>query len=240
MSQQPFQTWQSQHQQQHHQQEYVDGSNQSLLYQSQNELQAGQLPLSSFNLSQLPNTDVGGLPTYSISQLTNQQQVDDSNMVVYEQLVTGSIQQQNNTLSARQNLLTHRQQRQQQWLSQYPYSRQREVRTPNEYQLDRQNSVQDMFEVFPTEQSGYVQQVYPPTGNPSMSQSQGNIHQVSQLQNNFSQLGNGFPNQPSQMETDERSLQSQERNLKLTQIKKSRPSTFQVQFLYVNSVILNN
>jgi len=41
-----------------------------------------------------------------------------------------------------------------------------------------------------------------------MSQSQGNIHQVSQLQNN-SQLGNGFPDQPSQMETDERSLQSQ-------------------------------
>ena len=42
-----------------------------------------------------------------------------------------------------------------------------------------------------------------------MSQSQGNIHQVPQPQNNFNQFGNGFPGQPSQMETDERSLQSQ-------------------------------
>src|SRR6185369_9414923 len=94
MSQQPFQTWQSQlwnHQQQEEsvqqeqqhqqryrntltypassttyqqptQQEYIDGSNQYLLYQdfltnSQNELQAGQLPQqyqTSLNLSQLP------------------------------------------------------------------------------------------------------------------------------------------------------------------------------------------
>src|SRR6185437_13539196 len=42
-----------------------------------------------------------------------------------------------------------------------------------------------------------------------MSQSQGDIHQVSQPQNNFNQLGNGFPDKPSQIETDERSLQSQ-------------------------------
>ena len=42
-----------------------------------------------------------------------------------------------------------------------------------------------------------------------MSQSQGNIHQIPQPQDNFNQLGNGFSDQPSQMETDERSLQSQ-------------------------------
>src|SRR6185312_14652527 len=53
-------------------------------------------------------------------------------------------------------------------------------------------------------------QVYPPTEiTPRPSQSQGNLYQGSQLQNNFSQSGNGFPDQPSQMETDERSLQSQ-------------------------------
>ncbi|CAG8643643.1 3066_t:CDS:2, partial [Paraglomus brasilianum] len=66
--------------------------------------------------------------------------------------------------------------------------------------------------IFPIEQSEseYVQsQVYPPTGNPSMSQSQGDIHQVSQPQNNLNQLENGFPDKPSQLETDERSLQSQ-------------------------------
>src|SRR5437762_3503227 len=116
MSQQPFQTWQSQpwnyqqqeqqqqqqeqqqqqqeqqqQQQQQHtllnppmQQEYIDVSNQYLL-------QAGQLPQqyqSSLNLSQLP-TDVftfDGLPTYSILQLTNEQQtpayIDDSNLAV--------------------------------------------------------------------------------------------------------------------------------------------------------------
>ncbi|CAG8647833.1 8829_t:CDS:2, partial [Paraglomus brasilianum] len=72
--------------------------------------------------------------------------------------VTGSIQQQNDSLST---LFTHRQPRQQQWLSQHPYSRQREVRTPNElftpmqseHQLDRQNSVQDILGVLPIEQS---------------------------------------------------------------------------------------
>ncbi|CAG8632565.1 6168_t:CDS:2, partial [Paraglomus brasilianum] len=203
----------------------LDGSNQYLLYQdfyltnSQNELQAGpqfRQDQSSLSLSQLP-TDVftfGGLPTYSISQLTNEQQtpvyIDGSNLAMHEQLVTGSIQQQNDTLST---LLTHRQQRQQRWLSQYPYSRQREVQTPNElftpmqseHQLDRHGGV------FPIEPLEYVQsQVYPPTEiTPRPSQSQGNLYQGSQLQNNFSQSGNGFPDQPSQMETDERSLQSQ-------------------------------
>ena len=192
MSQQPFQTWQSQlwnyqqqeesvQQQQYQQQqrhtllnpaasttyqpmqlENIDGSNQYLLYQdfymtnSQNQLQAGpqsRQDQSSLSLSQLP-TDVftfGGLPTYSISQLTNEQQtpvyIDGSNLAMHEQLVTGSIQQQNDTLST---LLTHRQQRQQRWLSQYPYSTQREVQTPNElftpmqseHQLDQHGIVQ--------------------------------------------------------------------------------------------------
>ncbi|CAG8596982.1 5907_t:CDS:2 [Paraglomus brasilianum] len=192
------------------QQEYVDSSSLygDVLINSQQYYQL------SLNPSQLP-TNVyvftsGDLPTYPILQSTNEQQ-----MAAY---IDNSIQQQNDTLSTRQNLLTHRQQR---WLSQHPYSRQREVQTPNkfftppmqsEHQLDRQNSVQNMLGVFPIEQSEseYVQsQVYPPTGNPSMSQSQGDIHQVSQPQNNFHQLGNGFPDKPSQMETDERSLQSQ-------------------------------
>jgi len=176
---------QQQHEQQHYhtllnppmQQEYVDVSNQYLLHpaDSQNELQTGQLPPQyqlSLNLSQLPADmfTFSGLPTYSISQLTNQQQVqahaEDSNLVVHGQQVTASIQQQNDVLSTRQNLFTHRQQRQQQWLSHYPYLRQREVQTPNElfmspiqseHQLDRQNSVQDMLEVFPMEPSEYVQ-----------------------------------------------------------------------------------
>ncbi|CAG8651391.1 8712_t:CDS:2, partial [Paraglomus brasilianum] len=207
--------------------EYIDGSNQPshLLYQdfylanSQNELQAGpqfrqdQSPLS---LSQLP-TDVftfGGLPTYSISQLTNEQQtpvyIDGSNLSMHEQPVTGSIQQQNDTLST---LLTHRQQRQQRWLSQYPYSRQREIQTPNElftpmqseHQLDRHGIVQSSH-------LDYIQsQVYPPTEIiPRPSQSQGNIGQGSQLQNDINQLGNGSSaDQSSQMETDEQSSQSQ-------------------------------
>ena len=42
-----------------------------------------------------------------------------------------------------------------------------------------------------------------------MSQSQGNIHRVSELQNNFNQLGNGFLDHSFQTETDERSSQSQ-------------------------------
>ncbi|CAG8638917.1 11185_t:CDS:2, partial [Paraglomus brasilianum] len=204
------------------QQEYTDSSNQYSLYQDfPNELQTGQLPQqyqSSLNLSQLPASVLGPPSPYVMADepLPN---IDDY-LTVYEQLLPGSIQQQNDTLSTRQNPLTHRQQRQQRWLLQHPYSRQREVQTSNksftpmrpEHRLDRQNSVQSMRGVFPIEQSEseYVQsQVYPPTGNPSMSQSQGNIHQVPQPQNNFNQLGNGFPNQPSQMETDERSLQSQ-------------------------------
>ena len=161
------------------QQEYADGSNQYSLHQdfptnSQNELQTGQLPQqyqSSLNLSQLP-ADVltfGNPSTYFISQVADEPSsyIDDSNMAVYEQLVTGFIQQQNDTLSTRQNLLTHRQQRQQRWLSQHPYSRQREVQTSNksftpmrpEHRLDRQNSVQSMRGVFPIEQSEseYVQ-----------------------------------------------------------------------------------
>ena len=50
---------------------------------------------------------------------------------------------------------------------------------------------------------------YPATHSPSMSQSQGNIYPISELQNNFNQSRNGFLDQPSQTETDERSLQSQ-------------------------------
>ena len=46
-------------------------------------------------------------------------------------------------------------------------------------------------------------QVYPPP------QTQENTHQVFQLQNNFNQPGNGSRDQSSQMETDERSTQSQ-------------------------------
>ncbi|CAG8677923.1 1814_t:CDS:2, partial [Paraglomus occultum] len=51
--------------------------------------------------------------------------------------------------------------------------------------------------------------VYPGTSSPSMSQSQGN--QVPELQTDFNQLGNEFPDQPSQTKTDEleRSSQSQ-------------------------------
>ncbi|CAG8533612.1 10002_t:CDS:2 [Paraglomus brasilianum] len=155
MSQQPFQAWQSQQgnyyreesvQQQHPAsttyqpmpQEYIEGSNQYLLYQdltnSQNRLQAGpqsRQDQSSLSLSQLP---------------------------------IGSIQQQNGALFPQRNPPTHRQQRQQRWLSQYPYSRQLEVQTPkqSEHQLDRQNSVQDMVGVFPIELSDYAQlQVYP-------------------------------------------------------------------------------
>ncbi|CAG8647846.1 8830_t:CDS:2, partial [Paraglomus brasilianum] len=61
--------------------------------------------------------------TFGGLQLTNEQQtpgynIDGSNLAVREQLVTGSIQQQNDSL------ITHRQPRQQQWLSQHPHSRQ--------------------------------------------------------------------------------------------------------------------
>ena len=154
------------------QQEYIDGSNQYLLYQdfltnSQNELQAGQLPQqyqSSLNLSQLPTDSFtfDGLATYPISPLTNQQQ---SQTDIYEQLGTASIQQQNDAPSTRQNVPMYRQQRQRQWLSQYPYSRQHEVQTPNElftpmqseHQFDRQNSVQDNAWSFPIEPSEYAQ-----------------------------------------------------------------------------------
>ncbi|CAG8627299.1 5053_t:CDS:2, partial [Paraglomus brasilianum] len=201
MSQQPSQTWQSQ----------------PWNYQQQEELvqqQQEQLQQSSLNLSQLP-ADVLFFGDPSTSD--GPPYIDDSNRAVHEQLVTGSIQQQNDTLSTRQNLLTHRQQRQQRWLSQYPYSRQREVQTPNksftpptqsEHQLDRQNSVQDMLGVFPIEPSEYVQsQAYPPTGSTSISQLQTNIQQVSLQQSNFP--GNGFPDKSSQMETDMRSSQSQ-------------------------------
>ncbi|CAG8664843.1 9481_t:CDS:1, partial [Paraglomus brasilianum] len=105
-------------------QEYIDVSNQYLLPAGPQSRQ----DQSSLGFSQLP-TDVftfGGLPTYSISQLTNEQRtpgynIDGSNLAVHEQLVTGSIQQQNNSLST---LITHRQPRQQQWLSQHPHSRQ--------------------------------------------------------------------------------------------------------------------
>src|SRR4051794_17426063 len=75
--------------------QHIDSSNQYLLYQdfltnSQNELQAGQLPQqyqSSLNLSQLPTNSFtfDGLATYSISPLTNQQQ---SQTNIYEQLGT--------------------------------------------------------------------------------------------------------------------------------------------------------
>ncbi|CAG8592579.1 1072_t:CDS:2 [Paraglomus occultum] len=213
MSQQPF--WQGQpwNYQQQEESEYVDydGSNQYLL------LQAGQIPQRY--LPQLP-TDVltfGGLPTQLIGEPLLY--IDNSNLTMYEQLGTGSIQQEYDALSTPQNSLTHRQQRQQQWLSQYPYSRQREAQTPHElftptmqfeHQFDRQNSVQDMLGVVPIERSDYDQlQVYPGTSSPSISRSQGN--QVPELQTDFNQLGNGFPDQPPQTETDEleRSSQSQ-------------------------------
>ncbi|CAG8480855.1 11180_t:CDS:2 [Paraglomus occultum] len=122
--------------------EYIDGSTlyQDFLTDSQTELQTGQLPTDMFTF--------GGLPTYPISQLTNQQQsqpyIDDSNLIVHEHLLTNSIGQQNDSPYTRQSLLTHRHQRQQQWLSQYPYSRQRanELFTPtmrSDHRLDPQN-----------------------------------------------------------------------------------------------------
>ncbi|CAG8575266.1 1880_t:CDS:2, partial [Paraglomus brasilianum] len=190
------------------------------------DLQAGLQSRSSLSLSQLPTNvfTFGGLPTYSISQLTNEQQtpvyIDGSNLAMHERLVTGSIQQQNDTLSTRQNLLTHQQQRQR-WLSQYPYSRQREIQTSSElftppmqseHQVDRQNSVQDMHGVFPIEQSEYFQsQVYPTTGSPIIFDShETNIQQQMSLQqSNFDRLVTGFPDKSSQMEIDERSSRSQ-------------------------------
>ncbi|CAG8588071.1 7739_t:CDS:2, partial [Paraglomus brasilianum] len=206
--------------------EYIDGSNQPshLLYQDfylanpQNELQAGpqsRQDQPSLSLSQLP-TDVftfGGLPTYSISQLTNEQQTpvytDGSNLSMHEQLITGSIQQQNDTLST---LLTHRQQRQQRWLSQYPYSRQLEVQTPNELFTPMQSEHQlDQHGIVQSSHLDYVQsQVYSPTEIiPRPSQSQANIQQVSLQQSNFDRLVTGFPDKSSQMEIDERSSRSQ-------------------------------
>src|SRR6185312_11535028 len=126
MSQQPFQTWswpqqqeesvqQQQQQQQHDRAYYWDGSK----YVYYQDLQAGtqsRQGQSSPSPSQLPTNvfTLGGLPTHSISQLTNEQQtpvyIDGSNLAMHEQLVTGSIQQQSGTPST---LLTHRQQRQQ-------------------------------------------------------------------------------------------------------------------------------
>ncbi|CAG8555354.1 1420_t:CDS:2, partial [Paraglomus occultum] len=135
--------------------------------------------------------------------------IDDSSPTAHEQLVRNSIQQQYDTRSTWQNLLMYQQQRQQQWLPQYPYSRQREVQTPNEtfapmqsvHQLDGQNAVEDMLRIVPIE--FHVQsQVYPATNDPIMPQSQGNVYQVSELQSDFNPLGNGFPGQPSQT-TDE-------------------------------------
>ncbi|CAG8604543.1 8175_t:CDS:2, partial [Paraglomus occultum] len=158
----------------------------------------------------------GSMSTYSSSQLTDEPSpyIDESNQALHEQLVTGSSQQQNDTRSTRQKLLMHRQQRRE--LSQ-PYSRQREVETPSSdelispmqsvHQLDRQNSVQDMFGVVPIERSENVQShVYPQTSNPSMPEMQESIHQTSQPQNNFNQLD---PDRRSQLETDEHSLPSQ-------------------------------
>ncbi|CAG8587369.1 1799_t:CDS:2 [Paraglomus occultum] len=87
---------------------YWDG----LYYQ---DLQPAQLPQqyhSSLNSSQSP-TDVqtfGSLPTYSISQ--SQPYMDDSNLAVYEELVTGFIHQQNDAPSTWPSLTTHPQQRQ--------------------------------------------------------------------------------------------------------------------------------
>ncbi|CAG8455896.1 3863_t:CDS:2, partial [Paraglomus occultum] len=237
MSQQPFQTWQSHYkqrqesaQQQQHRHTvnpatsttdrayYWDGSK----YVYYKDLQAGSQPRqdqSSLSHSQTTMfTAVNGLPTYSSSQLANQQQsqtyIDDSNLAVHQHLLTNSIQQQNDSaLSARQGLITHREQHQQQWLSQYPYSRHREVQTPSElitpmqseHQLDRQNSVQDMLGVVPVESSENVQsQVYPQTEIISHP-SQGSV------QNNFNQSGNGFPDQSSsQMETDDQVISRQQ------------------------------
>ncbi|CAG8646978.1 2987_t:CDS:2, partial [Paraglomus brasilianum] len=221
MSQQPFQTWQNYQQQEESVQQqqydrayYWDGSNYVYYQDLQVETQSRQ-EQSSLSPSQLPTNvfTFGGLPTYSISQLINEQQtpaayIDDSNLAVHEQSITGSIQQQNDTLSTQQNQLMHRRQRQQQWLSQYPYSRQREVQTSNELftlPMDLQNSVQDMYGVFPIEQSEYFQSQVYPTSSPSIFQSQVNILQ----QSNFDRLGNGFPDKSSQMEIDERSLRSQ-------------------------------
>ncbi|CAG8587207.1 5765_t:CDS:1, partial [Paraglomus brasilianum] len=140
------------------QQEYMYDSNQYLLYQdllmnSQNELEAGQQSRqdqSLLSLSQL-TTDMftsSGLPTYFISQLTNEQQmptyVDNS---ILPEL------QPNGALFPQQNLFTFHQQHQQQWLSQFQYAGQHEEQKPNEvimpmqseHELSRQNSVQDML-----------------------------------------------------------------------------------------------
>jgi len=66
-------------------------------------------------------------------------------------------------------------------------------------------------------------QVYPPTEIiPRPSQSQGSIGQGSQLQSDINQLENGSPaDQSSQMENDERSLQSQ-----VTSHQQEKPDNF--------------
>ncbi|CAG8477315.1 5382_t:CDS:2 [Paraglomus brasilianum] len=177
------------------QQEYMNGPNQDLLTNSQNGLQAGpqsqqdQLPTGVFTSS--------GLPTYVILQPTD----EGLFLRKYDQFSpTGSIQQPDDALFP--------QHPQQQWLSQYPHARQRTIQTPkelftpptqSEHQSDRQNLVQG---VFPIE---HVQSQV--IARPS--QSQGNVYQDSQRQNDINQLGNGYPDQPSQIETDERSSQSQ-------------------------------
>ena len=151
MSQEPFQTWQSQPwnyesaQQQHRhtlnptasttdRAYYWDGSK----YVYYQDLQAGlqsRQDQSLLSRSQLP-TDM--------LQSTNGQQ-----MPTY---IGNSIQQPNVTPFSQQNLLTH--QHQQQWLSQYQYS---EQPTQSEHELVQQNSVQDMLRVFPIEPSDYAQ-----------------------------------------------------------------------------------
>ncbi|CAG8593418.1 6273_t:CDS:2 [Paraglomus brasilianum] len=185
--------------------EYIDVSDWFLLDQclptnSQNGLQAGpqsRQDQSSLSPLQLP-TDMftsGGLPTYSISQLTSEQQmltyIGDSILSEYEQFdLTGSIQQPNGAPYPQQNLFMHQQQHQQQWLSQYQYSGQHEGQKPNEvimpmHELSRQNSIQDMLGVFPIEPSDYAQsQVYPTEIIPRLP--------PSQQQSNVDQLGNGW------------------------------------------------
>ncbi|CAG8505334.1 3522_t:CDS:2 [Paraglomus occultum] len=165
---------------------------------------------SLLSLSQSP-TDINmltssGLPTYFIPQMTNKQQTPT--------YIDNSIQQPNGTLFPQQNLFTLQQPHQQRWLS---HLGQHEEQKPNEttmpmqsdHKLSRQNSVQDMVGVALIEPLEYAQlqrtQIIP---RPAPSKV--NVYQqVSLLQSNIDQSGNGFSHQFSQVEINEQPSQSQ-------------------------------
>ncbi|CAG8645759.1 11656_t:CDS:2, partial [Paraglomus brasilianum] len=144
MSQQPFQTtWQGATMELSTTRESEHQSSDTLMRSNQHLLYQNFLTNSQSELQaeQLPQ-QYQSSPNLSQSPADEPAYTDDSNLAINNQL--------------------------QQWLSQYPYSRQREVQTSNksfkppmqfEHQSDRQNSVQNMLGVFPIEQSEleYVQ-----------------------------------------------------------------------------------